>query len=452
MTDIPERAFSDADLGESLCDARQRTLQLLEGLDPEEHRARRGLRREDEGLTPLQLSVVNPLLWEVGHVAWFHERFVLRDLDGRAPIRPDADALYQSVDMPPEARWTLDLPPIEPTLAYMTAVQEEVIGRLQRGPLSVQAREIQEIGILHEDMHDETLVYGRQTLGYPAPVFAATPDPGLAAGPWPGDAEIPGGHFCLGAAPGHGGLVLDNEKWAHEVEVKPFRIARAPVTNAQFAAFVADGGYHRTRFWDAAGWHWRASTGAEQPLYWIADGAGGWLVAQFDHLVALAPHQPVTHVSWHEAKAFCRWAGRRLPTELEWEVAAAAEPEAGVSSLIPVKRRYPWGAAAPTPECANLDARLLGPIDVAALAAGDSAFGCRQMIGNVWEWTDSAFLPYPGFVAGPYKAYSEPWFGTPKVLRGGCFATRSRLVSNLYRNFFPPERRDLFAGLRTCAL
>lgn len=450
MRETSEGADANADLRAGLLDARARTLALLEGLDPEEHRARRAWRRQDEGLTRLQLSVVNPLLWEAGHIAWFHERFVLRDLDRKPPIRADADALYRSLDLPPDARWRLALPPLQTTLAYMAAVQDEVIGRLQRGPMSPQAREVQAIGILHEDMHDETLVYGRQTLGYPAPGFAVPPDLALAAGPLPGDVAIPGGRFRLGAEPGHGGLVLDNEKWAHEVEVKPFHIARAPVTNAEFAAFVADGGYRARRFWDDAGWQWRSETGARHPLYWIAEGAG-WQTRHFDRIVALALHQPVSHVSWHEAKAFCRWAGRRLPTELEWEVAAAAEP-AGSGGLGSAKRRYPWGSATPGLAQANLDGRLLGTVDVAAFAAGDSAFGCRQMIGNVWEWTDSAFLPYPGFVPGPYQAYSAPWFGPLKVLRGGCFATRGRLVSNLYRNFFPPERRDLFAGLRTCAL
>jgi iron(II)-dependent oxidoreductase len=152
----------------------------------------------------------------------------------------------------------------------------------------------------------------------------------------------------------------------------------------------------------------------------------------------------VLHVNWHEAEAYCRWAGRRLPTEAEWELAAAG-------GLDGSKRRFPWGEERPTPELANLDWRALGCVDVAAFPAGDSVFGCRHMIGNVWEWTASDFLPYPGFVADPYKEYSAPWFGTHKVLRGGCWATRSRLLRNTWRNFYLPDRRDVWAGFRTCA-
>jgi iron(II)-dependent oxidoreductase len=152
------------------------------------------------------------------------------------------------------------------------------------------------------------------------------------------------------------------------------------------------------------------------------------------------------HVSWYEADAYCRWAGRRLPTEAEWEYAAATPSQGAVR-----KRRYPWGYAVATPDRANLFGVAPGPVDVSAFAGGDSAYGCRQMIGNVWEWTADTFLPYPGFVADPYREYSEPWFGNHKVLRGGCFATRATLIRNTWRNFYTPDRRDAFAGFRTCA-
>jgi gamma-glutamyl hercynylcysteine S-oxide synthase len=154
----------------------------------------------------------------------------------------------------------------------------------------------------------------------------------------------------------------------------------------------------------------------------------------------------VMHVSWYEASAYCRWAGRRLPTEAEWEYAAATAPDTAHA-----KRRYPWGEGVPAAERANLFGCAPGRVSVAALAAGDSAWGCRQMIGNVWEWTADSFGPYPGFAADPYKEYSEPWFDTHKVLRGGCHATHASLISNTWRNFYTPERRDVFAGLRTCA-
>ena len=160
----------------------------------------------------------------------------------------------------------------------------------------------------------------------------------------------------------------------------------------------------------------------------------------------------VLHVNWYEASAYCRWAGRRLPTEAEWEMAASSEPSTDGQGIAERKRLYPRGDSPPTPERANLDWRNMGCIEAHALPASDSAFGCRQMIGNTWEWTASAFEPFPGFVAGPYKEYSAPWFGDHKVLRGGCWATRSRLIRNNYRNFYKPDRRDVWAGFRTCAL
>jgi iron(II)-dependent oxidoreductase len=262
---------------------------------------------------------------------------------------------------------------------------------------------------------------------------------------------VPGGTFQLGATPGEP-FVFDNEKWAHPVELQPFAVARAPVTQAQFAAFVDAGGYRERRFWSEPGWRWREEAGSLHPLNWRREAPGRWLRRHFDQWLPLEPHHPVIHVNWYEAEAFCRWAGRRLPTESEWEAAAAGQPESSGRRLAADKRRFPWGAEAPGPRHANLDWRFMGGIEVASLPLGDSACGCRQMIGNVWEWTASDFLPYPGFVIDPYKEYSAPWFGTRKVLRGGSWASTSRMIRNTWRNFFPPDRRDIFAGFRTCPL
>jgi iron(II)-dependent oxidoreductase len=227
------------------------------------------------------------------------------------------------------------------------------------------------------------------------------------------------------------------------------------VTNAEFAAFVEAGGYRRREFWDAAGWAWRERAGAERPVYWLKNG-GTWSWRRYDKVEPLPPHAPVTFVTWYEAQAWCNWAKRRLPTEAEWEVAAVGAASADGSRLADGKRRWPWGEswsdATPTPERANLDFAFDGPIDVAACAAGDSAFGCRQMLGNVWEWTASDFVPFAGFAADPYEDYSQPWFGTRKVLRGGSFATSARIARPGYRNFFTPDRNDVIAGFRTCAL
>ena len=400
-----------------------------------------------------KLDIVNPLLWEIGHVAWFQDHFVRRRLDDRAPLLAGADELYDSMRVAHDDRWDLPLPSLDGTLRYLDQVCETVLARLDQPLAGAPDSYLYQLVTFHEDMHDEAFAYSRQTLGYRAPRFgrwADGPPADDAAGPYPGDVAVPGGRFPLGGAAG-ARFTFDNEKWGHVREVAPFRIARAPVTNAEFAGFVADRGYERGELWSDEGWAWRAGVQAGHPLYWVAD-RGDWRLQRYDRVVAFAPHQPVIHVNWYEADAFCRWAGRRLPSELEWEVAAIGAAADDGRALAPAKRRFPWGDAPPDRARANLDGAATGCIDVAALPASDSAWGCRQMLGNVWQWTSSDFAPYPGFAADPYADYSAPWFGTRKVLRGGCWATRARLITPVYRNFFTPERRDVFAGFRTCAL
>jgi iron(II)-dependent oxidoreductase len=428
------------ELAEWVTDARQRTIELVADLS-------------DEQLIGPRLPIVNPLLWEIGHVAWFQEKWVLRHACREKPYRADADSLYDSIAIPHDTRWDLPLPSRDATLAYLRAARDRVLDKLAEREPSDDILYHAQYTVFHEDMHNEAFTYARQTLGYPAPRLSRSSDGSAAndaaAGPLPGDVEVPGGTFLLGAEPDER-FVFDNEKWAHRVELKPFAIARAPVTQAEFRAFVEDRGYQRPDLWSREGWLWRAETAAEHPVYWRKESRGDWLRRDFDHWVPLAPHRPVIHVNWHEAQAYCRWAGRRLPTEAEWEAAAAAEAAPGGKVLSMHKRHYPWGETFPGAARANLDWRAMGCVDVGALLAGDSATGCRQMLGNVWEWTASDFLPYPGFVPDPYKEYSEPWFGTHKVLRGGCWVTRARLLRNTYRNYYTPDRRDVWAGFRTC--
>ena len=414
-------------LADWLVDARRRTLELIGDLS-------------DAQMLGTPLAITNPLLWEIGHLAWFHEQWVLRHHGGRAPIRADADSLYNSSEVPHDSRWDLHLPSRADTLRYLEQVQQQILDRLHTEPLDEKLAYFVQLGVFHEDMHTEAFTYTRQTLTYPRPRFALPAPTQSAGGPCPGDVVIEGGQFQLGAAPGEA-FVFDNEKWAHAVEVQTFAIARAPVTQAEFAAFVEDHGYLRAALWSAAGWHWREQMRAEHPVYWQR-AANGWLRRDFDQWRALELHRPVLHVNWYEADAYCRWAKRRLPTEAEWELAASGSP----------KRRFPWGEADPTPARANLDGCALGCTDVGDCHAGDSPAGVRQLIGNVWEWTASDFLPYPGFVVDPYRDYSQPWFGDHKVLRGGCWATRARLLRNTWRNFYKPDRRDIWAGFRTCAL
>ncbi len=430
-------------LAHMLKDARAQTLALIAALT-------------DEQLIGPRLSIVNPPLWEIGHLAWFQEHWVLRHVGRREPIRKDGDSLYDSARVPHDERWSLPLPSRAETLAYMERVLNSVLDRMASVTMNDQEIYFHRLVTFHEDMHAEAFAYTRQTLRYPPPPLARL-DGGprsarkASGGFWPGDAEVPGGTYLLGGTPDLP-FVFDNEKWAHPVEVRPFRIARAPVTNAEFARFVDDRGYERPDLWSEAGWAWRARADSHHPVYWERGIGGAWLHRWHDRVVPLEPYLPVIHVNWYEAEAFCRWAKRRLPTEAEWEVAASAEPAADGRALREAKRRFPWGNAPPTPERANLDLRAGCCLAVNLLPAGDSAFGCRQMIGNVWEWTADEFDPFPGFTTDPYKEYSEPWFGgTHRVLRGGAFATRSRVIRNSYRNFYTPDRRDVLAGFRTCS-
>jgi iron(II)-dependent oxidoreductase len=408
-------------LAPALRDCRERTLELVRDLD------------DAQWIGP-RLAIVNPILWEVAHVAWFQEIWTLRRTRSRPALFPGVDDLYDSARVAHDTRWDLPLFPRAKALRYLAETLERSIEAIGSAP--DEPGYFHRLALFHEDMHGEALAYTRQTLAYPPPPFAHDPKP-VRAGPLPGDAEVAGARFLLGATADEP-FVFDNEKWAHPVDVAPFRIARAPVTNAEYAEFVDAGGYRERRFWSDAGWRWRERNDALRPVYWME----GNLERRYDSVRPLAPHAPVIHVCWYEAEAFCNWAGRRLPREAEWELAAGGRE----------KRRFPWGDAPPDERTANLDGRAGGPIDVAAHPDGDSPFGCRQMIGNVWEWTASDFAPYPGFVADPYAEYSQPWFASPhKVLRGGCWVTRGRLLRNTWRNFYPPDRRDVLAGFRTCA-
>ena len=429
------------ELARDITEARQRTLKLVSDLG-------------DEQMTGPLIEIINPFLWELGHTAFFYEAFLLRALDGTPPLLEGGDNLYNSFTVEHDTRWGLPLPSRKDTLAYMDREHTLTLERLDGSTPNAVETYLNLLALHHEDMHGEAFTYMRQTLEYCAPDLngaggAPTSNGNTGQGPLPGDVDVPGGVYQLGAAPDVP-FVFDNEKWAHPVEVAPFQIARAPVTNAEFAEFIEAGGYGKQDLWDYEGWVWRNRTGAQHPVYWTR-GSGGWQRRHFDRMVSLEEHAPASHITWYEADAYCNWAGRRLPTEAEWDMAASAEPTDDGGSVTGRKRRYPWGDETPEPRHANLDSRAMGCADVGAFPDGDSAFGCRQMAGNVWEWTASPFYPLPGYVLDfPYKEYSAPWFGYRKVLKGGAWATRSRLAYNCYRNFFPPHRNDVIAGFRTC--
>ena len=396
------------------------------------------------------LPIVNPVLWEIGHVGWFHEYWTLRHAHGDAPLLERADRLWNSSTVAHATRWDLDLPDRNGVFGYMTDVLERQVDRLGGG-VEAPARYFYELAIRHEDMHVEALAYTRQTLGYARPQGLGRS--GRARRRRMARRRRRAGRTLAARLDPADGFVFDNEKWAHEVDIAPFRIAKAPVTNAEFAAFVDAGGYRRREFWSAAGWDWRERAGAERPVYWLAKDGGGWTWRRYGEV------EPLAAACAGDVRQLVR--GRSLVPLGEAPAADRGRMGSRRASAKRARTAPAWprasaaGRGARRHRCrerANLGFACDGPLDVAACAAGDSAFGCRQMIGNVWEWTASDFVPFPGFAADPYEDYSQPWFNTRKVLRGGSFATSARIARPGYRNFFTPERNDVIAGFRTCAL
>ncbi|MEO6566836.1 MAG: selenoneine synthase SenA [Casimicrobiaceae bacterium] len=373
----------------------------------------------------------NPLAWELGHIGWFQEfwcrRYAPDDLAAtRMPSRlATADAWWNSSTVPHATRWSLPLPDAAGIDAWLDATLVDTLDGLAHSRDG--ERYFFELALYHEDMHVEALLMILQSLALPWPPAyrgkSAHPSVPL---PEAVDFHFAGGVLQLGAqrtAPAPR-FVFDNEKWSHPVAVAPFSMAATCVTNAQMASFVAAGGYAHPEWWSPDGWAWRTATDVQHPAHWRRS-AGGWEQRHFAEWMPLALAQPVMHVNAFEAEAWCRYANRRLPSEAEWEFAARHAP-----------------------------LQVNGVLDLASSAplAATTDHAMSHLLGNVWEWTASTFMPFPGFAADPYADYSAPWFGDHRVLRGGSFASRSRLVHPGFRNFYRPERTDPFAGFRTCAV
>ncbi|GGX87381.1 ergothioneine biosynthesis protein EgtB [Streptomyces minutiscleroticus] len=416
----------------ALTAARERTALLTDCVDGPE-------------LTAQHSPLMSPLVWDLAHIGNQEELWLLRAVAGREAMRPEIDGLYDAFEHPRAERPSLPLLPPEEARRYAAEVRGRALDVLEDaaflgGPRLTEAGFAFGMVAQHEQQHDETMLVTHQLRRGPAALTAPDPAP---APPFTGPSEVfvPGGPFTMGTSAEP--WALDNERPAHRRFVPPFHIDTTPVTNGAYQAFIADGGYDDPRWWAPDGWaHIRAhSIGA--PLFWRREGTG-WLRRRFGVTEAVPPDEPVLHVSWYEADAYARWAGRRLPTEAEWEKAARFDPASGRS------RRYPWGDADPAPEHANLGQRHLRPAPAGSYPAGASPLGVHQLIGDVWEWTSSDFLPYPGFAAFPYREYSEVFFGPEyKVLRGGSFAVDPVACRGTFRNWDYPVRRQIFSGFRT---
>jgi len=389
--------------------------------------------------------LMSPLVWDLAHVANQEELWLLREVGGRTPLHPEIDPLYDAFEHPRAERPTLPLLAPGEARGYGREVRGRVFDLLEKTRFT--GTRLTDGGFAfgmiaqHEQQHDETMLATHQLRVGP-PVLTAPPPPAAPAdaASLPAEVLVPGGPFTMGTSTEP--WALDNERPAHVVNVPAFYLDTTPVTNAAYAGFIAAGGYDDPRWWTADGWAHRQRAGLSAPLFWRWEGE--WVRVSFGVPQPIIPNEPVLHVCWYEADAYARWAGRRLPTEAEWEKAARHDPVSGRS------RRYPWGDSDPTPELANLGQRHLRPAPAGAYPAGAAPSGARQLIGDVWEWTSSDFLPYPGFVAWPYKEYSEVFFGPEyKVLRGGAFGVSPVACRGTFRNWDYPIRRQIFAGFRT---
>ena len=422
-------------IARELAGARQRTAQLTDCLD-------------DADLVRQHSPLMSPLVWDLAHIANQEELWLLREVGGREPLHPEIDPLYDAFEHPRAERPSLPLLPPAEARAYAREVRGRVLDLIDRSPFG-GTRLLSggfAFGMIaqHEVQHGETMLITHQIRACRggSPVLAtAAPGPAPAdAFRLPSEVLVPGGPFTMGTSTEP--WALDNERPAHTVDVSSFFVDTTPVTNAAYAEFIADGGYGDPRWWTADGWAHRQRAGLEAPLFWRWEGE--WVRVSFGVLAPIIPNEPVLHVCWYEADAYARWAGRRLPTEAEWEKAARHDPATGRS------RRYPWGDADPSPAVANLGQRHLRPAPAGSYPAGAAPCGARQLIGDVWEWTSSDFLPYLGFAAWPYKEYSEVFFGPEyKVLRGGAFGVSPVACRGTFRNWDYPIRRQIFAGFRT---
>lgn len=404
----------------------------------------------DQELHAQHDALMSPIIWDLGHIAHFEELWLTRNLDG--PIEfVEMPGLYNPFEHPRRDRASLPLPGLGECREIMDEIRGRVLDRLSGNDLDASNPLLRDgyvyrMVLQHEYQHNETILQTLQLkLGRPySPVARfALPHPRAEEAVGTGSAgmvRFPGGWVEIGTD--DRSRAYDNERGRHEVRLEPFWIDVNPVTNGDFMEFIENGGYESRKYWSEAGWQWMTGAEIGAPKYWSRVN-GNWVSRSMDRIGPVDPARPVCHVGFYEAEAFARFAGKRLPTEFEWEAAASWDPSSGRKSS------YPWGEDPPSRELANVDQLLFGTAPLGSYPRNVSPVGCRGMIGDVWEWTSSDFAPYPGFASFPYPEYSESFFGAEyKVLRGGSWATRLGAIRNTFRNWDYPIRRQIFSGFR----
>lgn len=435
-----QSSFSKDSLKRWLSDVVDRLIASVEDLSP---------KQQIGPYSPL----LNPPLWEISHALWFIEQWTLRDLFSNEPYFEDVDSIYDSTVIPHEDRWSVDLIPLERISEYSQYLKSTVSKQIENSFNHDKFVYRLLYSIYHGDMHTEAITFQRQSRALPPPKWidkpSTAPSSSSARSMISETIRIPGGVFPLGAFDDNT-FVFDNEKWSHDVTVEPFEIDKTPITQSQFMEFVEANCYEESKYWSRDGWEWLKSRSLNSPLYWRKSD-DQWYRRQFDKWVSVEPDKPMVHVNYYEAEAFCNWKNVRLPTEAEWALAAAGKPE-DQESNYKNKLTYPWGNEQLESSPKNMDWNTLGPTSVNDCPELDSPWGCRQMLGNVWEWTQTNFEPFSGFEPDFYDQFSKPWFGVRKVLKGGSWSSRLRMIRNGYRNHYTPSRHDRYLGFRTCAL
>ena len=388
------RHYNKDQLAAAMRDARRNLLARVDDLDDAQWRV-----PYDPGY--------NPVAWEIGHVAWFAEWWTLRGphtvgSDGQVQAALPArcagpDQIFNSSVIPHRDRWQVSLPDRAALYAMLATQLEATLAALAQAGESDADLYFYRLALAHEDMHVEALTYLRDHLAYPAPPDLLIPQVRIEAA----QVSIAAGPVQIGQAASGEGFYFDNEKWAYTLALPSFQIDATPISCGAYLKFVEAGGYAHADYWPGAAGQWRATVVRTHPARWRKVGAA-WQCRWFDQWLPLSADQPIMHINAYEAEAYCLWAGRRLPSEAEWEAAARQDA-------------ITWG-------------------------------------GAVWEWMSNAFTPYTGFSPDAYRDYSAPWFGNHRSLRGGSFATHARMHHAQYRNFYLPERSDIFAGFRTCAI